>query len=38
MAPLDGITGAPSRGSRTPGIVKGNAYTRRRLNTTESQH
>jgi len=35
MAPLDGIAGALSGGSRTPGVVKGDAYTRRRLNTTE---
>jgi len=38
MAPLDGITGAPSGGSRTPGVVEGDTCTRRRLNTTESQH
>jgi len=37
MAPLDGIAGAPIRGSRTLGAVEGDAYTRRRLNTTESQ-
>jgi len=38
MAPLDGMAGALSRGSRTPGAVRGDACTRRRLNTTESQH
>jgi len=38
MAPLDGITGALSGGSRTPGVVEGDACTCRRLNTTESQH
>jgi len=38
MAPLDSITGAPSGGSRTPGVVEGDACTRHRLNTTESQH
>jgi len=38
MAPLDGITGALSGGSRAPGVVEGDACTRRRLNTTKSQH
>ena len=38
MAPLDGIAGALSGGSRTPGVVKGNACTRHRLNTIELQH
>ena len=31
--PLDGITGALSGGSRAPGVVEGDACTRRRLNT-----
>jgi len=38
MAPLNGITGALSGGSRTFSVIEGNAYTRRRLNTTELQH
>jgi len=38
MAPLNNITGAPSGGNRTPSVVEGDTYTRRRLNTTESQH
>jgi len=38
MAPLDSIIGVLSGGSRTPGIIKSDAYTRRRLNTIESQH
>jgi len=37
MAPLNGIVGAPIRGSRTPGAIEGDACTRRRLNTIESQ-
>jgi len=36
MAPLNGITKAPSGGSRALGVVKGDTYTRRRLNTIES--
>jgi len=38
MAPLDGMAGALSRGSKTLGIIEGDACTCRRLNTTESQH
>jgi len=37
MAPLNSMAGAPIGGSRTPGVVKGDACTRRRLNTIESQ-
>jgi len=38
MAPLDNIIEALSGGSRTSDAVEGNAYTHRRLNTTESQY
>ena len=38
IAPLNSITGAPSGGSRTPSVVEGDIYTRRRLNTIELQH
>ena len=38
MAPLDSIAGALSRDSKTPSIIKGDACTYYRLNTTKLQH